>query len=61
MLRCAECGWTGTFEELRPVEEFRGEFWGMPAYEMMYYCPACGSDEVDDYIPGQEDEEDGMA
>lgn len=61
MLRCADCGWVGEPEELKRIEEFRGEFWGVPAYEAMYYCPVCGSDDIDDYIPGQEDEEDGMA
>ena len=61
MLRCADCGWIGTSEELRRVEEPRGEFWGIPCSETMYYCPACGSDYINDYIPEQEDEEDGMA
>lgn len=49
MLKCFDCGWTGEQEELRRVEESRGEFWGMPAYETMYYCPCCGSDYIEDY------------
>jgi len=39
--RC-ECGCE--FDEPKEVEEYRGEFWGMPAYETMYYCPECGDD-----------------
>lgn len=44
MLICEDCGWTGEPEELKRVEEPRGEFWGIPCSETMYYCPNCGSD-----------------
>lgn len=57
MVKCFDCGWIGDAEELKAVEESRGEFWGMPAYETMYYCPCCGSDCIDDYN-GEEDDED---
>ena len=43
-----ECGCV--FDRPRAVRESRGEFWGVPCYETMYYCPACGDgcfDEVD--------------
>lgn len=58
MLRCNDCGWLGYFEELKRVEESRGEFWGAPAYETMYYCPCCGGEDIDDYKGEDEDEED---
>ena len=54
MFRC-ECG--ARFEEPKIVHEYRGEFWGTPAYEEMCYCPYCGDDcfcDEDDW----EDEED---
>ena len=41
MFKC-DCG--AIFEEPDWVEESRGEFWGMPAYERMAYCPHCGDD-----------------
>lgn len=49
MLRCADCGWIGYSNELQAVEESRGEFWGIPCSETMYYCPKCGSDCLDEY------------
>lgn len=35
--------------DVREVEESRGEFWGMPCTETMYYehCPNCGADVYD--------------
>jgi len=57
MVRCDDCGWIGEPEELRKVRESRGEFWGMPAYETMSYCPCCGSDFIEDY-DGTVDSED---
>ena len=56
MVRCCDCSWIGEPEELKAVDESRGEFWGMPAYETMYYCPECGSDCVDDYNEEEEEE-----
>lgn len=52
--RCNDCG--NYFEEYEEVEEDRGEFWGMPAYETMYYCPFCGSEDFDEVK--EEDEHD---
>lgn len=40
---CEHCG--KEFEFPKAVEESRGEFWGMPAFETMYYCPYCGDDD----------------
>ncbi len=57
MVKCFDCGWIGDAEELKRVEESRGEFWGTPAYETMYYCPCCGSDYIDDY-KGEDEEDD---
>lgn len=44
--RCNDCN--QTFDEPQAVEESRGEFWGMSAYETMYYCPYCGSEDFDE-------------
>lgn len=41
-----ECG--AVFHEPKAVEESRGEFWGMPCSETMYYCPVCGDDCFDE-------------
>ena len=45
---CLDCGWRGDISEVKKVQESRGEFWGMPAYETMYYCPLCGSEALAD-------------
>lgn len=39
---CLDCG--KRFNHFKRVEESRGEFWGIPCSETMYYCPHCGSD-----------------
>lgn len=57
MVKCEDCGWIGDPEELRKVEEPRGEFWGVPCSETMYYCPCCGSDNIDDYKPNNKEED----
>lgn len=44
--RCYNC--KELFDYPKRVPESRGEFWGMPAYEDMYYCPRCGSDDWDE-------------
>ena len=51
--RC-ECGCE--FDEPEAVQESRGEFWGMPAYETMYYCPACGDTCFDEITDDDEEE-----
>ena len=50
MYKCESCG----CKFIDPVksEEYRGEFWGVPAYETVGSCPCCGDDdyrEVDEY------------
>lgn len=54
MFRCNECG--TEFEEPKVVSEYRGEFWGFPAYEDEYYCPHCCSDDYEE-VKGQEEEQ----
>lgn len=49
MYRCEDCG--ALFYEPKAVQESRGEYWGVPCSETVYYCPCCGSecfDEVKD-------------
>lgn len=43
MFYCESCG--NVFDEPDEVEESRGEFWGMPCSETMYYCPCCGDND----------------
>ena len=57
MLKCLGCHNVFEYEELDYVNEDRGEFWGMPAYERISVCPICGCDEFDDYIEPSEDED----
>lgn len=40
--KCYECG--AEFDTPQAVQEDRGEFWGMPCNETVYYCPVCGGD-----------------
>jgi hypothetical protein len=46
MYRCNDCGCE--FCQPKAVEESRGEFWGIPCSETMYYCPNCESDDFDE-------------
>lgn len=39
--QCCNCGNIFNGSEIQEVQESRGEFWGMPAYETMYYSPCC--------------------
>ena len=50
--KCLDCG--RIFDSPKVVEESRGEFWGMPCTETMYYCPYCGGDI--DYVELLEEE-----
>ena len=54
MFKCCDCG--ERFNEPKLVREYRGEFWGSPAYETMSYCPYCGGDYEE--LEEVEDEED---
>lgn len=47
---CIECGKVIDEDDLIQEEEYRGEFWGAPAYETVSCSPCCHS-EVDDYYP----------
>ena len=59
MFKCRDCG--AYFQECEEVSESRGEFWGMPAYETMCYCPECGSDDFDeDYVVEAEEEDEDV-
>lgn len=40
--KCWDCG--KYFDDPKYVKEYRGEFWGSPAYESMAYCPYCDGD-----------------
>lgn len=46
--RCYDCGRYFNNEDIRWVEEDRGEFWGVPCTERMAYCPYCKYGDVGD-------------
>lgn len=52
MYKCNCCGELFEEPEVISVEEDRGEYWGVPCSETMYYerCPHCG--EEDDFEEG---------
>jgi DNA-directed RNA polymerase subunit RPC12/RpoP len=56
MYKCENCG--AIFSEQRMIQESRGEYWGVPCYETMYYCPKCGNEDFDEYEDEDEDDED---
>lgn len=51
---CRDCGRICKDDKLDTYTYFesRGEFWGAPCSEEMteYFCPECGSDNLDDYF-----------
>jgi len=49
MYICSEC--RRIFEEATEVKDFRGYYGETAAYELMYECPCCGSN---DYYPTEE-------
>ena len=51
MYRCNNCGAIFDEPNITAVEEGRGEYWGIPCSETVYYdvCPKCGSY---DYVAG---------
>lgn len=55
MYKCNSCG--KEFFQPKAIEEDRGEFWGIPCSETMYYCPYCEDDDFDE-IEVDEDDED---
>ena len=46
--RCPNCNAVIDEEEVREVQEPRGEFWGIPCSETMYCCPICGNEVEED-------------
>ena len=60
MYICEHCGAIFDEPRLSTHYESRGEYWGFPAYEKMVYayCPECGSEDINDYYPDDEDEYD---
>ena len=53
--RCNECGEICREDEIKVVEESRGEFWGFSCTERMHYSPCCMEGFEEAY---EEDEED---
>lgn len=58
MCKCDNCG--SIFEEPDTKQDYRGEFWGVPAYETIGICPFCGDDDIDYEYKMQEDDEESF-
>ena len=56
--KCVECEKTFTSEEVVPVKECFGEFWGSPYYETLGGCPHCSSTWLVEYEGEDEEGED---
>lgn len=56
MYRCNDCGKIFHASEFKAIQEYRGECWGTPAYETMYYCPSCEGSDYDEYVEEEEEE-----
>ena len=52
--KCFDCG--NEFDDPVSFEEYRGEFWGEPAYEWLSGCPVCRGD-YEEIEEESEDEE----
>ena len=54
---CSKCNTWFDDYFVNEVKEPRGEFWGAPCFETMYYryCPECGADFDDGYIYDADD------
>ena len=55
MFKCKDCG--AIFEEPEEIRDYRGEFWGFPAYETVSCCPCCGGDDFKTYYEWEDEEE----
>ena len=55
--RCDKCG--KIFDWPKEVRESRGEYWGIPCWETMYYSPCCTDDfeEITDGEPEEDEDE----
>ena len=49
MYRCKECGNLFDEDDVKIVEESRGEYWGFPCYEKMRLSPCCECNFEDAY------------
>lgn len=55
--KCGNCGRVFHEEQADTRKESVGEFWGAPAYTEYLVCPDCHSDEIEEYIPNEEEGE----
>lgn len=53
--RCYNCGKIFDESDAGVESECVGEFWGSPAYNNYNVCPACNSEDIDEYT-GEEEE-----
>lgn len=54
-IRCCHCNIILDEEELITIEDYRGEFWGVPAYETISVCPYCRMDDLEDVEEEEEE------
>ena len=52
MLICCNCGKPCT---VHAVDEYRGEFWGFPSYETIYYSDCCNDDVCEEDEANEQD------
>ena len=55
--KCDNCGLVFPENKVETRRELVGEFWGAPAYQEIRVCPDCHSDEIEEYIPNEEEGE----
>ena len=53
--KCDNCGLVFPENKVETRRELVGEFWGAPAYQEIRVCPDCHSDEIEEYIPNEEE------
>lgn len=55
---CNECGNIFDEDEVCKMQDYRGEYWGTPAYEEISVCPYCHGD-FEEYHEEEGEEDDG--
>ena len=49
LYKCCDCGSIIREDDIDTIQDYRGEYWGTPAYENVDVCPKCGSDCLEEY------------
>lgn len=54
--KCCNCGNIFDEDEIKCISDYRGEFWGFPAYEDVEVSPCCNED-FEEYEEEEENED----